>query len=227
MVHDLSQDVAPPASLASADGAVQPRQAVAGLMPPQLGEAIIRETWPSVRAWGGPIPAVAAGLMRTVWLAPITWPVAWFLLFLLFGWWFTLILIALTLFGALAVFAFILSPFGRRPRGAVLDAMLLPFLPRRYVLTNRRVMIRRSFKSKPSHEIALGDIDDVRLAPGSIDSFYHAADIEIVSKGQTALKLAGVPEPESFRHAILNAVKAWAPGKIKGPWQPASADNKS
>jgi hypothetical protein len=41
-----------------------------------------------------------------------------------------------------------------------------------------------------------------------------------------ALKLAGVPEPEGFRHAVVNAVKAWVPGKATGPFIPASAPSK-
>ena len=46
MVEDLSQrvDMGPPV----AGKPAAPRQAVAGLMPPQLGEARIRETFPSI-----------------------------------------------------------------------------------------------------------------------------------------------------------------------------------
>jgi hypothetical protein len=186
MVHDLSQDVAPPASLSSKSGEVQPRQAVAGLMPPQLGEALIRETWPSVRAMNGGIAGLAAKLMRSIILAPLGW--------------------------------LLLAPlFAHRFR---------PFFCRRYTLTNRRLMIRRGIKPSPVQEIPLMEIEDVRLVPGTLDSFYHAADLEVISKGQPAMKLPGVPEPESFRHAIINAVKAWAPGTIKGAWQPASAETK-
>ena len=40
---------------------------------------------------------------------------------------------------------------------------------------------------------------------------------------QVALSLPGVPDAESFRHAILNARNAWAPEKAKGAFVPASA----
>jgi len=37
------------------------------------------------------------------------------------------------------------------------------------------------------------------------------------------LRLAGVPEPESFRHAILNTRNAWVPGKAATmPFIPAA-----
>jgi hypothetical protein len=87
---------------------------------------------------------------------------------------------------------------------------VLPFIAKRYTLTNRRVMIRRGLKPKPTHEVALADIDDVRLEDGSLDPFYRTATLEVVSKGQVALRLRAVKDPESFRRAILNAKVAWA-----------------
>src|SRR5262249_38614922 len=98
-----------------------------------------------------------------------------------------------------------------------------PFLCKRYTLTNRRLMIQRGLKPRPIKEIALADIDDVRLEPASIDEFFGTADLDVVSKGQTALKLSAVPEPENFRRAVLNAAPAWVPGKTAGPFVPASA----
>ena len=85
----------------------------------------------------------------------------------------------------------------------------------RYTLTNRRVMIRRGLTARPTHEVQLSEIDDVRVVEGSQNSFYRAADLEILSKGQVLLRLAGVPEAESFRHAIINSFQAWHPVKAK------------
>jgi hypothetical protein len=86
---------------------------------------------------------------------------------------------------------------------------ILPFIAKRYTLTNRRVMIRRGLKPKPSREVALADIDDVRLEEGSFNAFYRTATLEIVSKGQVAMRLRAVKDPESFRRAVLNAKAAW------------------
>ena len=63
MVHDLSQDTAAPAAGKSTDA--RPRQAVAGLMPPELAEATIRECFPSVIARGRPLCKAAAWPRRT------------------------------------------------------------------------------------------------------------------------------------------------------------------
>jgi hypothetical protein len=177
MVHDLSQDVVP-----SANGQM-PRQAVAGLMPPQLAEAMIREVWPSVRSISASLAGLSAALMRSLFLAPL-------------GWGLNLLL------------------FGRK---------FAPMLCQRYTLTNRRLMIQRGWKPTPAQEVALKDIDDVRLVPDSYDAFYRAGDLQVLSGGKEVLKLVSVPEPESFRQAIVNAVKAWGgPDKLKGPFVPAS-----
>ncbi len=183
MVHDLSQETAPPASGSSGAGNAKPRQAVAGLMPPQLDEALIRECWPSVIARGRPLCQLAGSLMRTIILAPLGWA-----------------LLAL-----------------------VFPLRLAPFICRRYTLTNRRLMIRKGLRPSPAQEIALSEIDDVRVPAESLDAFYRAGDLDIVSKGQVAMKLVAVPEPESFRQAIMNTVAAWVPGKTRGPFLPASA----
>lgn len=182
MVHDLSQDTSPPTTADGKASAV-PRQAVAGLMPPQLGEALIREAWPSAVSHPA-MAGLAQKLIRTIVLAPLGW--------------------------------LLLAPS--------LLKLLLPFAPkRRYTLTNRRLMIQDGFRPRPVQEVALADIDEVRLVPDSYNPFYHAGDLEVLSKGQVVLKLPGVLEPEGFRHAVVNSVKAWVPGKASGPFQPASA----
>ena len=102
MVHDLSQDTT---ANTTKDGT--PRQAVAGLMPPELGEAMIREAWPSVASGSG-LATLAEKLMKSIVLAPLGW--------------------------------LLLAPlFGKK---------LMPFLCKRYTLTNRRLMVRRGIKPK-------------------------------------------------------------------------------
>jgi hypothetical protein len=183
MVHDLSQDVKP-----SVNGQQAPREAIAGLMPPQLGEVKIREAWPTLRGVQSGAASLGSKLIQTVFLAPLGW--------LLNG-----------------------LVFGRK---------FMPMVCKRYTLTNRRLMIQHGWKPAPVHEVALKDIDDVRLDADSYDAFYRSGDLEVQSAGKTVLKLLGVPEPDSFRHAILNAVKAWGgPDKTKGPFLPASAPVKT
>jgi hypothetical protein len=157
-------------------------QAVSGLVPPQLGEAVIREVFPSVTRW----PSVAR-LGRTLTRTIIGAPLAWL---------------------AMALFYFV---------------KVAPFVAMRYTLTNRRLMVRRGLKATPTFAIPLADIDDVRVQKDANSDFFRAANLEILSKETVMLTLMGVPEPESFRHSILNATKAWVPGKATGPWIPAKA----
>lgn len=159
------------------------KQAVTGLVPPQLAETTIRVVWPSV-ATSPAIARLGRSLMRTIILAPVAW--------------------------------LMLAPFYFKK--------ILPGLGCRYALTNRRLMIQKGWKRQPSQEMALADIDDVRLDPESYDSFYRTANLQIISKGQVAMTLPGVPNAESFRHAIVNAYQAWVPGKAEtGKFIPASA----
>jgi hypothetical protein len=155
---------------------VDRKQAVTGVMPPQLGEAIIREVWPSVTDAQPALATLCEKMQRTIVLAPLAW--------------------------------LLLAPLYFKK--------VLPFLAKRYTLTNRRLMIRRGLKPSPSHEVALADIDDVRLVPNSLSAFYRSATLEVLAKGQVAMTLSGVPEPESFRHAVLHACRAWAPRKPPG-----------
>jgi hypothetical protein len=91
---------------------------------------------------------------------------------------------------------------------------ILPFIATRYTLTNRRLMIRRGLKPQPAHELALADIDRVNLVKDANSDFYRSATLEaVLVDGKVGLRLPGVPEPEGFRHAIVNARQAWAPAK--------------
>jgi hypothetical protein len=156
--------------------------AVTGVLSPQRGEALIRETWPGVEDVPG-LAGLAHTLMRTYILAPLAW-------------------------------VLLLPLYFKK---------VLPFVAKRYTVTNRRVMIRRGLKPVPTHEVPLADIEDVRIAPGSVNGFYRTATLEVMSKGQVALRLTAVKDPESFRRAILNAKTAWgkaaAAAAANGPAQ--------
>jgi hypothetical protein len=117
-----------------------------------------------------------------------------------------------------------LAPLGWLILAPLFALKFAPFLSKRYTLTNRRLMVRYGLKPVPREEVALADIDDVALDPNRVDSYYLSGDLDVVSGGKVVLRLLGVPEPAGFRHAILNAVKAWVPGKARGPWIAASAE---
>ncbi len=88
----------------------------------------------------------------------------------------------------------------------------LSFLTVKYTLTNRRLMIRKGMKAKPTQEIPLDQIKDVRIVTDGNTDFYVTGNLEILSRdGKVAFSMPGVPEPESFRQAILQARDAWGP----------------
>jgi hypothetical protein len=158
-------------------------QMVTGVVPPEFGEAKIREIWPSVAA-SKKLADLGQKLTRTIILAPLAW---------------------------IVMSAFY---FGK----------LLPFLATRYTLTNRRIMIRRGWKGTATHEVALANIDDVRVVNDAHSDFFRAGNLEILNGGKVALTLPGTPEAEAFRIAIMNARNAWVPGKVKSlPFIAASA----
>jgi len=72
-------------------------------------------------------------------------------------------------------------------------------------------------------QLILAEIDEVRVVLDANSDFFRAGNLEIISKGQVAMTLPGVPEPEGFRHAILNACNAWVPNRKRGPFVAASA----
>jgi Bacterial PH domain len=117
----------------------------------------------------------------------------------------------------------ILAPLGWIVMSAVYFGKLMPIIGSRYTLTNRRLMIRKGWKCSVSKEIALADIEEVRVVTDGNSDFFRAATLEIVSKGSVAFRMAGVPEPDGFRHAIQNCCNAWVPNRKRGPFVSASA----
>jgi hypothetical protein len=159
------------------------KQAIAGLTPPEVAEARIRDVWPSV-ARAPLFAGLGKFFINTIFLAPLGWAI-----------------MALPYFGK-----------------------LLPIIAIRYSLTNRRVLIKHGWTWKVRSEVSLAEIEDVQLDPKSIDNFFRSANLIIHRSGSAPLTLTAVPDPESFRHAILAARNAWAPGKAKTlPFIPASS----
>jgi hypothetical protein len=182
---------------------------LSGLEPPN------HEPAKKKRAWWLPPPSYRLqpeeARLREVWPSVARWP-------------------AIASLGRTLTGTIILAPLGWLVMSLVYFGKVAPGMPGlfrgaiRYTLTNRRLMIRRGWQGKPSHEIALSDIDDVRVVTDANSDFFRAATLEVISKGQVALTIPGVPEAECFRQAILNTRNAYVPGKVRAlPFVPASA----
>src|SRR6267378_3474055 len=153
----------------------QRTQAITGLIPPGVSEALIRQNWPSV-AMNPTIATLGRKLSLTYILAPLGW-----------------LLMALVFFGK-----------------------FFPLTAVRYAVTNKRVLIRKGITGVPGAEVPLSEIDDVRVVTDANSDFFRAGTLEIISGGQVRLTLPGVPEPEGFKHAIINACNAWVPNRKRG-----------
>ncbi len=80
---------------------------------------------------------------------------------------------------------------------------------RRYQLTSTRVRIRRGIRDQAGPQVLLSELEDVRLVVRPGQTFYRAADLELVSGGRVALTLAGVPVADAFRHNIIESRDAF------------------
>lgn len=82
---------------------------------------------------------------------------------------------------------------------------LMPFVCRRYTLTNRRIIIRKGLSAVDGRWISLDDFDsiDVEVLPGQ--AWLHAGDLAFRRGNVEVLRLAGVSRPETFRQVCLTA----------------------
>lgn len=117
----------------------------------------------------------------------------------------------------------VFAPFGWLLMAPLYFKKVGPFGAKRYLLTNQRIVILCGLKMKPRGEVALKDIEDVRIVDGSYEPFYRSGTLEVIAGGKAALLLTGVPEPEAFRLSILNAASAWGTLKLQAV-PPASAE---
>lgn len=152
-------------------------------------------------------PQIAEAMVRTAWPSLAAYPAGGL--------------------GRRLIQSYVLAPLGWLLMLPFYFMKILPGVGKRYVLTNRRVMIQRGWYLTvgAGEEVALADIDEVRLVRDDNSLFFNSGTLEIVSKGQVKLTLDGVKEPEVFRHAIRNACMAWVPEKAKEwiKWIPAKA----
>jgi hypothetical protein len=91
---------------------------------------------------------------------------------------------------------------------AVFCWQLMPYICRRYTLTNRRIIIRRGLQPLDAKWVDLDGFDtiEVEILPGQ--QWLHAGEL-IFKRGETeVLHLSGVSRPEVFRQVCLNAQNA-------------------
>jgi hypothetical protein len=85
---------------------------------------------------------------------------------------------------------------------------LMPYVCRRYALSNRRIIIRKGLMPVDEHWIGLDEFDtvEVEILPGQ--QWLHTGDILFKRAGNEVLRLPGVPRPEIFRRVCQTAQDA-------------------
>ncbi|MEN6451084.1 MAG: PH domain-containing protein [Thermoguttaceae bacterium] len=85
---------------------------------------------------------------------------------------------------------------------------LMPYVCRRYALTNRRVIIRKGLLPMDERWIEHDEFDsiDVEVLPGQ--AWLYAGDLVFRHGGNEVLRLAGVSRPEVFRHVCMTVRNA-------------------
>ncbi len=85
---------------------------------------------------------------------------------------------------------------------------LLPFVCRRYSLTDRRILVRLGYKAVERGAIGLDEFDsiDVVILPGQ--DWLHAGELVFRRGGNEVFRLSGVSRPEVFRQVCRKAQTA-------------------
>ena len=184
--------------------AVLMKQPIAGVFPPQLSEATIMTVWPSLAATSigrtlGRLYAIRTGR------APLT---LGHLIALA-----TIPLVVPLYFGKF-IFTATIGGFQLLPKiGRFFKA---PDAVRRYVLTNRRVVVRTGLRPIDERWVELDRFDtiDIIVRPGQ--EWYRAGDLVFRLGPIETFRLEGVVRPQTFRHTCLSASKVM--GAFVRPW---------
>jgi hypothetical protein len=85
---------------------------------------------------------------------------------------------------------------------------LMPYVCRRYALSNRRIIVRKGLLPVDYRWIGLDEFDsvDVQVLPGQ--QWLHAGDVIFKRNGNEILRLPGVSRPTVFRQVCLTSRKA-------------------
>lgn len=98
------------------------------------------------------------------------------------------------------LFGLPLAPLG------LIGYLQLKVTGQRYTVTNRTVSVRGALMGGIVKQVALKDVADVEVDVLGGQEFFRAGDVVLRNaNGDEILRCAGVPQPERFKHVILDA----------------------
>jgi hypothetical protein len=91
---------------------------------------------------------------------------------------------------------------------AVFAWQLMPYVCRRYAVTNRRIIIRRGLMALDERWIGLDEFDSIEIEELPGQQWLCAGDLVFRHGDLEVLRLAGVPRPETVRRMCLTSQQA-------------------
>jgi hypothetical protein len=100
---------------------------------------------------------------------------------------------------------------------------VLPWIGRRYQLTNRRIIVQKGLHRVEDRSLALDGFDAIRIEVLPGQEWYDAGDLVFWQQGHEVFRLPGVSRPEAFRQTCLKSHLAYLGVKQVLAQQRASA----
>jgi len=88
---------------------------------------------------------------------------------------------------------------------AVFVWQLLPFVCRRYRLTNRRISIQKGLRARDQQTIGLDEFDSIGILILPGQEWLRSGELIFQHDGKEVFRLSGVSRPEPLRAACLKA----------------------
>jgi len=85
---------------------------------------------------------------------------------------------------------------------------VLPYVGRRYRLTNRRVVIQKALPPVDRSSIDLDQFDAIAIEVLPGQAWLRTGEVLFMRQGREVFRLSGVPRPEVFRQTCLKAQSA-------------------
>jgi hypothetical protein len=86
---------------------------------------------------------------------------------------------------------------------------LLPYVMRRYRLTNKRIVVHRGYSGAEERAIDLDGFEEIEIVRLPGQQWLGSGDVTFQRAGQEAFRLPGVSRPEAFAQVCLKAHKAY------------------
>jgi hypothetical protein len=80
---------------------------------------------------------------------------------------------------------------------------LLPYVARRYRITNRRIVIGRGLSGVAGGSIGMDEFDEIRVEQLPGQAWLRAGEVLYLRDGRERFRLSGVSRPEVFRRVCL------------------------